>query len=76
VNYLPGLALNCDPPDLCPMSSKDYRCESPAPGLIRLLHFLNQFSKSKDQMTTKCGVTASLGGGGGYLFFILQLKIF
>jgi hypothetical protein len=24
-NYLPGLASNCDPPDLCLLSSKDYR---------------------------------------------------
>jgi hypothetical protein len=25
VNYLPGLASNCDPPDLCLLSSWDYR---------------------------------------------------
>jgi hypothetical protein len=26
VNFLPGLALNCDPPDLCLQSSWDNRC--------------------------------------------------
>jgi hypothetical protein len=33
VNCLPGLSLNRDPPDLCLMSSKDYRREPPALGL-------------------------------------------
>jgi hypothetical protein len=28
---LPGLALNPDPPDLCLLSSYDYRQEPPAP---------------------------------------------
>jgi hypothetical protein len=28
----PGLASNCDPPDLCYMSSYDYRHKSPMPG--------------------------------------------
>jgi hypothetical protein len=27
MKYLPGLASNCDPPDLCLLSSWDYRCE-------------------------------------------------
>jgi hypothetical protein len=27
VNYLPGLALNRDPPDVCLLSSWDYRHE-------------------------------------------------
>jgi hypothetical protein len=31
-NYLPGLALNHDPHDLCLLSSWDYRPEPPAPG--------------------------------------------
>jgi hypothetical protein len=31
-NYLPRLALNLDPPDLCLLSSYDYRREPPAPG--------------------------------------------
>jgi hypothetical protein len=31
-NYLPRLALNHDLPDLCLLSSKDYRSESLAPG--------------------------------------------
>jgi hypothetical protein len=33
VNYLPRLALNCDPPDLCLLSRYDYRYEPPAPSL-------------------------------------------
>jgi hypothetical protein len=32
MNYLPGLALNLDPPYLCLLSSWDYRREPPAPG--------------------------------------------
>jgi hypothetical protein len=28
----PGLPLNCDPPDLCPLSNWDYRHELPAHG--------------------------------------------
>jgi hypothetical protein len=32
MNYLSRLALNRDPPDLCLLSSKDYRCEPPAQG--------------------------------------------
>jgi hypothetical protein len=32
VNYLLRLALNCDPPDLCFLSSLDYRCEPLVPG--------------------------------------------
>jgi hypothetical protein len=27
MNYLPGLASNRDPPDLCLLSSWDYRCQ-------------------------------------------------
>jgi hypothetical protein len=30
-NYLPGLTLNQDPPDLCLLGSWDYRYEPPAP---------------------------------------------
>jgi hypothetical protein len=38
---LPRLASNHDPPDLCLLSSLDYRCEPPAPSSI--LHFLNVY---------------------------------
>jgi hypothetical protein len=33
MNYLPSLALNLDPPDFSLLSSWDYRCEPPVPGL-------------------------------------------
>jgi hypothetical protein len=42
MNYLPGLALNCNAPDLCLLSSYGYRREPPAPGfkVIVLKEFL------------------------------------
>jgi hypothetical protein len=40
VNYLPGLASNHDPPDLCLQSSQDYRREPLVPGFTRI--FLNE----------------------------------
>jgi hypothetical protein len=33
-NFLPGLASNHSPPDLCFPSSQDYRCEPLAPGIF------------------------------------------
>jgi hypothetical protein len=33
-NYLPGLASNYDPPDLCLLSSWDYRRESWRPPIL------------------------------------------
>jgi hypothetical protein len=32
MNYLPRLASNCDPPDLCLLRSEDYRLELLVPG--------------------------------------------
>jgi hypothetical protein len=32
-NNLPGVASNCDSPDLCLQSSKDYRHKAPVPGM-------------------------------------------
>jgi hypothetical protein len=37
VNYLPGLALNHDPPDLCVLSSWDYRREPLQPASVTVL---------------------------------------
>jgi hypothetical protein len=36
VNYLLGLALNRGPPDLCLLSSQDYRCEPPEPSSMAI----------------------------------------
>jgi hypothetical protein len=37
MNYLPGLALNHDPPDLCLLSSWDDRRELLVPGALVVL---------------------------------------
>jgi hypothetical protein len=36
-NYFPRLASNRDPPDLCLLSSWDYRSEPPVPGCLPFL---------------------------------------
>jgi hypothetical protein len=43
VDYLPGLASNHDPPDLCLLSSWDFRQEPPVPGL----KFIESLSREK-----------------------------
>jgi hypothetical protein len=45
VNYLPRLASNLDPPNLCLLSSKDYRCE-PQCLTVHSLYLLPTFSNS------------------------------
>jgi hypothetical protein len=42
-NYLPWLSLNHDPPDLCLLSSQDYRHEPPAPSLLYESLLFNRF---------------------------------
>jgi hypothetical protein len=42
MNYLPGLALNIDPPDLSFPSSKDYKCEPPVLSFYYVLYKLFQ----------------------------------
>jgi hypothetical protein len=47
-NYLPWLASNLDPPNLCRLSSYDYRCEPLAlrfKSLFELFKTLQPFSK-------------------------------
>jgi hypothetical protein len=36
-SYLPGLAWNFDPPDLCLLSRQNYRCEPRAPSSLNSL---------------------------------------
>jgi hypothetical protein len=48
MNYLPGLALNCDPPVLSLSNSYEYRCEPLAPSRGRYYYnyfkFINPFN--------------------------------
>jgi hypothetical protein len=59
MSYLPRLALNLDPPDLCLLSSWDYRCEPLAPSLALL----------------SCTLVCTLGlfGGGEEVILILDI---
>jgi hypothetical protein len=47
MNYLPRLTSNCDPPDLCLLSSQDYRREPLVPSLTEFcfcfFFFLTEF---------------------------------
>jgi hypothetical protein len=43
---LPGLSLNCDPPDLCLLSSQDYRWKPPVPGIWEQSLFQNSLPLS------------------------------
>jgi hypothetical protein len=40
MNYLPRLASNLNPPDLCLLSSWDFRREPPEPGLSSFRHLV------------------------------------
>jgi hypothetical protein len=41
VNFLPRMALNHNPPDLCLLSSQDYRHEPPEPDSAAFFFFLS-----------------------------------
>jgi hypothetical protein len=43
MNYLPELASNCDPPDLCFLSSKNYRYETLAPSSLLITDLFRVF---------------------------------
>jgi hypothetical protein len=51
---LPGLALNHDPPDLCLLSSKDYRRETQHQayiGLLEALHVGHEMNKNRQGLS-------------------------
>jgi hypothetical protein len=47
VNYLPGLASNLDPPDLCILSNWDYRREPLGPSWLWFLEYDSKSLGSK-----------------------------
>jgi hypothetical protein len=57
VNYLPRLALNCDPPHLYLLSSKDYRHEPLA------LSYNNHFFLNEGMVEGDTGISAERNGG-------------
>jgi hypothetical protein len=53
LNYLPELASNHDSPDLCLLSSWDYRREARMPGFTLILYLLSSYNCSRNQITSK-----------------------
>jgi hypothetical protein len=55
MNNLPGLALNRDPPDLCLLSSWDYRREPLVPALcFFILDFIEPQKRQSHQWSSNC----------------------
>jgi hypothetical protein len=61
MNYLAKLALSHDSPDLCLLSSQDYRREPPAPGPSHILD-------SQEPTLEEGGSLGTIGQGDGMLF--------
>jgi hypothetical protein len=59
MNSLMGLALNLDPPDCCLLSSKDYRCEPPAPSTFNFLLLSKRVAQVVEYLPNKCRVLSS-----------------
>jgi hypothetical protein len=75
MNYLPGLASNCHPPDLCLQSSWDYRREPPAWAAAFFLYIFQFlfFFKRSELCSEELNALKTRRNCAGPNLFIIQL---